>query len=57
MLCGHIAKVLDELYVSVDDMGASEIVPDAVLTFDDHEPDETMQICIKEHKSHIKPAT
>jgi len=40
MLCGRIVKVLDELYVSVDDMGASEIVPDAVLTVDDDAPDE-----------------
>ena len=40
MLCGRIVKVLDELYVSVDDMGASEIVPDAVLSVDDDEPAE-----------------
>ena len=40
MLCGRIAKVLDELYVTVDDMGASEIVPGAVLTVDDDAPDE-----------------
>ena len=40
MLCGRIVKVLDELYVSVDDMGASEIAPDAVLAVDDDEPAE-----------------
>ena len=40
MLCGRIAKVLDELYVSVDDMGASEIAPGAVLAVDDDEPVE-----------------
>ena len=40
MLCGRIVKVLDELYVAVDDMGASEIVPDAVLAVDDDEPAE-----------------
>ena len=40
MLCGRIAKALGELYVSVGDMGASEIAPDAVPTVDDDEPAE-----------------
>jgi len=40
MLCGRIAEVLDELYVSIDDMGAAGIAPDAVLTVDDNEPAE-----------------
>ena len=40
MICDRIVKVLGEFYVSTDDMGASEIPPDAVLTVDDNEPAE-----------------
>ena len=40
MTCGRIVKVLGELYGSADDMGVSEISPDAVLTVDDDEPAE-----------------
>ena len=40
MLCGRITKVLDELYVSGDDMGAPKTAPDAVLAVDDDEPAE-----------------